>query len=189
MKLEKLNTLLIFGSILKQSTKYLSSTRLISTNHVNFRIIYILIIFTWIVLLAVFTYIFSCSIILSQIKLKPVKFVESIQDVVQNSKLNVAGSFVLRLFPDNQELMIRAKEYEKKMEIEGNPNTNFITKDILNDILTGKAIVLANSLIMAYMMDSYQEYNLVSAKMKYGQIYMVHLISKNHRCSTQITNA
>lgn len=70
-----------------------------------------------------------------------------------------------------------------------NPSNNFITNDILKDIITGKTVVLANSILIENMIVYFQGYNLVTAERKYLHLAMAHLVSKDQKFSREITNA
>ena len=170
------------------------SSRLITEDLLQFQNIIFKLIFTWILMLTVITHILSCSMLLSHLKFKPVKIVESVKDILRNSNLNVAGRFSIstlfaRSFPN---LLKRAEKYENNMNIGNkslNPNTDFITTNILEDMIKGKAVVLVNSLVKTKIQESYRDYNLVSAEKKYFSRYLVHLVSKNQAYTTKITNA
>ena len=194
MKQEEFNYFIILQAILKQSPKCFRSLRLNKDNPIHFQNNIFTIIFTWILMLTVITYIFSSSLLLSHIKFKPVKLVESLKDILGNPNLNVAGRFSINtVFAKSVPgLLKRAKKYEKDMEIGNkslNPNIDFITKNILEDMIKGKAVVLVNSLVKMKIQDSYRDYNLVSAEKKYYNRYLVHLVSKNQKYTAKITNA
>lgn len=190
--------MMIFQLILKQPTKHLNSMTNLANYHGHCRGVILCIIFSWTLILAVFTYIFYCSLILSHIKAKPVMIVESIKDVLDNSQINVAGQFSIQkmgnIFYQGKpyNLIQRAQKYEKKMNLGGissNPNTNFINLNILKDMINGRTVVLVNSFLRLIMQDAYHEFNLVSAMGKYSQCYVVYSVFKNHEYSTQIANA
>lgn len=102
MKKQKFNTLLIFQVILKQSPEYFRNSRFVSSYRDQSRKLFFLVIFSWILILAVFTYIFSCSMVLSHFKFKSVKIVENLDDVLRDANLNVAGRFsIYSLFGNN----------------------------------------------------------------------------------------
>ena len=190
MQQQKFEPLLIFQLILKESPKYFKSPRFIGSKLGLFKIIYLLVIFTWILIFAVFTYIFSCSMLLFFIKFKPVKLVESLEDALIKLDINVAGRFTIQQI--DSDLLKRAEKYEKFMKIGDsslNPSINFITIDILKDIITGKTVVLANTFAIENMINEFQDYNLVTAERKYSKLSMAHSVLKDHTFSREITNA
>lgn len=90
--------------------------------------------------------------LLAYIKFKPVKLVEDLQDVRSKSNLNLAGRYTISIYaPD---LLKRAEIYKKSMNI-GNTSfistINFITINMLKDILNGETVVLANSVAIENM--------------------------------------
>ena len=149
-------------------------------------------------MIVVITYIFSCSLLMSYIKPKPVKLVESINDVLNNSEIGIAGQFSIKKlshkiidYQTMRALMERAWKYEGKMnlgQITTYPYYNFLTLDILKDMINGKGIVLVDSYMRKAMQDLYNEFNLVTASEKYSQNFEAYYVFKNIKFSAQIAN-
>lgn len=70
-----------------------------------------------------------------------------------------------------------------------NPNSNFISDDILKHLITGRTVVLVTSLMKVALLDTCPDFNLVSAKEKYNHRYLIQLVLKNQTCSSKLTNA
>ena len=193
-------TIIICQLILKQFSNYMENSRSKALNHFHLKAIIEVIIFVWILMLAILTYIFSCSLLISYIKPKPIKLAESIKDILNNSEIDVAGQFSIEQLHSGrlinyqtlQVIMQRARKYEEKMNLghrmTANPNINFINLDILKDMIKGKAIVLVNSFQKKIMQDVYHKFNLVSAIEKYLQKYIAYYVFKNLKFSAQIAN-
>ena len=140
---------------------------------------------------------FSCSLLNTYFKSKPVKVVDSIADVLAKPELKVAGNLSAGslkgiISDDNfNSILDRVRNYETKMQIEnmtGNPNTNFISKQILQEVLKGETILLINSFLRVIVQDTFADFNLKKGE-SYNMMYLAYQIARNFSFSQQITIA
>ena len=150
----------------------------------------------WILLSSVISYGFSSSLLLTYFKSKPVHFVKDIKDVLVNQKINVAGMWSARKLREElgnstfEKLEERMISYESKMNLINkttNPNANYINKQILEEILSGKTILLVNSFNRLIMQDTFADFKLELAEIRYVMQFMVYSVSKRHKYSIEIT--
>ena len=72
-------------------------------------------------------------------------------------------------------------------KLTGNPNNNFITKDVLNEFLSGKTVLLVNSFLRLIMQDTFTDFKLQTAREKYILTFIAYKMSKNFEYSNIIT--
>ena len=141
---------------------------------------------------------FSSALLSTYFKFKPVKFMNSIKDVLDNPGIGVAGTYsALQLNnsilseQDHKNLMTRIENYEEKMYAldSGYVNTNFMTTEILQDVMVGKAVLLVNSHLRTRMQDSFVEFPLEIGEDSYIMTYITYQVTKNYTFASEITRA
>ena len=187
---------------LKQSSRSLSSMPNIILVSIPMGVeliwIKLSILIIWICMITILSYSFSSVLLLTYFKSHPVKVANSIEDVISNQELNVAGyssGSKLNTILDSaehQNLLDRIAKYEKKMNITGkseNMNQNFMDKFILRDVMKGKAIILTSSHVRRFMIEEYIDFKLEIGENSYNPFYTAFRVSKNFTLTENITKA
>ena len=181
---------------LRQPAHFLNNCRKSKRN--KFAWIKLIIMVSWITMITILSYSFSTALLLSYFRFTPTKVADSIDDIISNHNLNIAGEFSALLLRQQVEeaqfknLITRIEDYEKKMNISGlsmNPNTNFIDEFILQDMIEGKTVLLVNSFVRVIMQDTFVNFKLEASKSNYDMSYLAFRVSKNSKHSSKITIA
>ena len=184
--------------VLKQHSVFLHKLdhfereRVLKTNFVT-----VLVLMNWVLMTTIISHSFSCSLLNTYFKSKPVKVVETIEDVLAKPDLNVAGTLPAKYFGELlgdvnlKSTLNRVEKYERKMKIFGrtrDPNFNFVSKQILKDVLKGEAILLVNSFLRVIVQDTYADFNLKKGA-SYSMQFLAYRVSSNFSFSKKITIA
>ena len=186
--------------LLKQPSNYIKSYYSSSETNTKIKNMFTFykkaVLINWILMATIISHCFASSLLITYFKVKPVKVVQTLDDVLNDQNINVAG-YSSALFLNNSieknkftKLFKNMQEYEKKMkisELTNNMNNDFINKQILSDVLGGKAVLLVNTLLRYKMMDRFFNYELHLADSKYLQVYLAYKMTKNSKFSDKIT--
>ena len=193
----KINLLELARPFLKQHADHLKAFG--KQHRLAFLILIVGII--WITMTTIISHCFSCSLLMTYFKTKPVKIVDSMEDVLANSKLNVAShAFTLDLVQwlmskDRfDELMKNVINYQSKVNIKVITSDiklatkDFINKQVLTDVLKGKTVLIVGTSLKRKMLENWPDFNLKSAQDKRFINYLTLKISKNSKYSKEIND-
>jgi len=149
--------------------------------------IYILL-FVWILGLNILNKAFISLLLKTYFKVKPTLTVETLDDIVSNPDLLIAGKDFMKeikLFrPDIYDtLKNRILKYEKELNEKSSEDwLNILMKDVFN----GKAVYLINSVTVEFNKHLYFDSNLISSPVKYCPNYIYYYVSKSYLHHKQI---
>lgn len=162
-----------------------------------------LIIFSiWSTSIAILAFSFSSSLLMIYFKSLPVNVVDSLEDVLLKSHLNIAGnasgytlispvsSYIDTIKPIQVDFFKRITKYESKMKIThltDNILNHFVNEFIIKDVLDGKTVLLMPSSMTDLLLNNYAKYNLKLVNNNKDRKLYGFRVSRNNKYSHKIT--
>ena len=153
------------------------------------------ILFIWVLSSAMLTTCFTCLLRSTYSWKTPKILVNSIEDVINNQDISVAGRKGLRELKSGlkprifRKLKERLIEYEIKMNINSNkvqPLRNIAKTEVISDVNEGKAILIVDSNLANQIQTLFPNCRLRQSKHKYKQRFAFSYVTRGHSYSERI---
>ena len=133
----------------------------------------------------------TSSLLKTFFKVKPHLTVNTLEDIVDNPDLFVAGRHglkeLIRFKPQIfEKLENRIKKYEKSLDINSINMVNLGSPRLIRDVQEGRAVILTDTFVAKVLKLMHPSFDLMESNYKYNQNFFYSYVTKNHTKSHEI---
>ena len=149
------------------------------------------LLFIWILFSTTLTTCFTCLLRSTYFWKNPTVLVDSLQDIINNPALSVAGMKGLREIDEikpsiYRNLRKRFRDYKRKMRIHARRIDALAKPEVISDVNEGKAVLILDSNHANRIQKLYPNYRLKQSKRKYKQRFAFSYVTRGQSYSEPI---
>ena len=178
--------LYLLKNFINQSIDNINRFRFYEINNKKQHLISVyILLFVWILGLNILNKAFISLVLKTFFKVKPTLIVETLEDIVSNPNLHIAGKDFLheiKLFkPDIYDILLkRILNYEQLMGVKNESNEDIDFSKFQSDVYNHKTVLLLPSFGAKIIKEINIDFNLMTSPVKYCQRFQYYYISKSY---------